>query len=860
MATLLEKCNEIKNQKDLYIKPENLRKDVVAFGVTGELEEGIDTTDATAAAGDIAAGKTAYVNNEKVTGSIKTVADGDIWNMTARTTVDFMNNGALFKAITTFPEDILFRGGSRFNGMMASTDVAEASGLTSDILLKGNTVLGIEGTAEIGIDTNDATATEYDLIEGQTAYARGDMITGMIPKTYDYYMPSHLVEVEDSSIRCRVETDYHSGIMLEENATISLDGMDIAFQAGLTEDILLAGNTVLGIEGSAQINSAPQEPNPILGDVCVFSSESQMEQNSAAEGSLAMIYSSYTGGLTAEDTFSKAIFPETVSLPSEIMDYSYIEFELVDASKSGSAWINLDSHSFDMMVSIEEDNYQIRYDNMHETEFTRSVYTKNDIDIEEEEVDFGVLLKIADPSNWNDIISYFITITTSYFGGIYKRENDSWIHAANQLTANDSGCIVPGLTAYGANGIITGDSSIYNKLDPDEMLVGFVNKGAEAELIELTQPGTTSLDAGCYGLAYSSLAEEDTRLKYQTQVGTSMTYSTDGTSFYDEEWDKSYILQATTPNTLGYVLQIWDHQSNTESIITIAANEEYSNSNGANAITKIWKYDEKIYFSVNSDNGINILTCDKDNVFEVYTTIELDISNGGALSCTLVDEDNNLYLSAIGVGIIKYNLEDGSYVNILSISGTPTSNIYSGNYHSNKCVIYTDANNQISFYDIVEQVSYPMIEKTGSILGCSFDVGDNTYFFVHLTNVFYKFNRETKTVESITVTPYQRVNRCFPLTVNKSIVATGRALLDVDTFTFYDYSGATGAQSPGCPFKQILTDSDFSYDYIYMGQVHYQHFYFMKKQNFLDGGIFAYASRDNNIKIRKEDFANLFSK
>ena len=58
---------------DSNLTASNIRKGTTIFGVTGSLEEGINTSDANAVSADIRAGKTAYVNGSKVTGSIPDV-------------------------------------------------------------------------------------------------------------------------------------------------------------------------------------------------------------------------------------------------------------------------------------------------------------------------------------------------------------------------------------------------------------------------------------------------------------------------------------------------------------------------------------------------------------------------------------------------------------------------------------------------------------------------------------------------------------------------------------------------------------------------------------------------------------------
>ena len=150
-----------------------IKKDETILGITGTFE-GLDTSDATAVAGDIAMGKTAYVNGQKVTGSVSDI----VFNLqTGASNVDDMSGLSALEFSYMFNNDTLFRTNSHIDLTASYSDVANVIGLTSGIIAQGNTILGIVGTYA-GIDTSDATATVDDILSGATAYVDGGKLTG----------------------------------------------------------------------------------------------------------------------------------------------------------------------------------------------------------------------------------------------------------------------------------------------------------------------------------------------------------------------------------------------------------------------------------------------------------------------------------------------------------------------------------------------------------------------------------------------------------------------------------------------------------------------------------------------------------
>lgn len=165
------------------VTPSDLVEGVTAHDATGmqitgtrPATSGTDTSDATATAKDIARGKTAYVQGEKVTGTVDTVKAGYYTIENASVSYD----GSYILQSQKFQYPTLYKEGASAKlqappstyGDATAADVAKGKTMTSAAGLK------VVGTNTNDADTRDATATAADIAAGKTAYVQGAKVTG----------------------------------------------------------------------------------------------------------------------------------------------------------------------------------------------------------------------------------------------------------------------------------------------------------------------------------------------------------------------------------------------------------------------------------------------------------------------------------------------------------------------------------------------------------------------------------------------------------------------------------------------------------------------------------------------------------
>ncbi len=210
----------------------NIKSGVEILGVAGTLEEKIDTSDATAASTDILTGKTAYVNDTKVTGAMTNVGAQAI-TINSKAAVTSIKSG--------------YHNGSG----TAQIDKTEQAKIIASNIRNGITILGVKGSLEEKIDTSDATADATSILSGKTAYVNDTKVTGTC--TYDADTSSATATAADI---LSTKTAFVGGSKM--TGTMTNVGTQTITISSLSDAIGITAGYHNG-KGSAQISSTEQE-------------------------------------------------------------------------------------------------------------------------------------------------------------------------------------------------------------------------------------------------------------------------------------------------------------------------------------------------------------------------------------------------------------------------------------------------------------------------------------------------------------------------------------------------------------------------------------------------------------------------
>lgn len=204
---------------------DNIKAGKTIFGVNGKSSV-VETNDAVATSSQILAPQTAYVNGNKITGSMV--------NQSSQVTAINVGSNGTNKYFRIPQGAYLTNASQGYPEIIASATQIDSNIVTSNIKA-GASICGVSGKSSV-VDTSDATATLVQIRNGQTAYVNGTKITGTL-------------SVQATATQTITPTT--SDII--KNAGIYDGAITVKGDSNLTTSNIKAGTSIFGVSGKSSV-------------------------------------------------------------------------------------------------------------------------------------------------------------------------------------------------------------------------------------------------------------------------------------------------------------------------------------------------------------------------------------------------------------------------------------------------------------------------------------------------------------------------------------------------------------------------------------------------------------------------------